>query len=303
MKLLDDRDSNLDPVPAALGAGLGPGPPQRMAGSIQDPVPSGPSGLWPKGAPSLLLRGRDAPTVSRDRHFRRVARRPPAHLLRRGHLALVLTLLLAPTLALANDDARRAGHLQSQAQEAYDGGQLDQAMRLAKQAILLNAGPGTWLAQQIRIEVLERQGHIEEAMTFLEDYMGLDGLFPEHVAWGRETRGRLSGRLIVAAAEAERAAEGTQIRRGVGVGFLVGGAVPLATGIGFLANYGRLGGQAQYDGWAQAGGALLAVGIAAEATGAILLASSGMRSPVAVLPMPLRDGVALAIAFRPEVIP
>ena len=217
-------------------------------------------------------------------------------------LALVLALLLSPALAQADDDARRAGHLQSQAQEAYDEGELDRAMRLAKQAIVLNAGPGTWLAQQIRIEVLEKQGQLDDAMMFLEDYMALDGLFPEHVAWGRETRGRLSGRLIVAAAEEERAAEGTRVRRGVGVGFLVGGAVPLATGIGFLANYGRLGGQPQYDGWAQAGGALLVLGIAADVTGAILVASTAAPMPVAVLPIPLPDGMAVAITVRPEVM-
>ena len=106
--------------------------------------------------------------------------------------ALILALLLLPSLAMANDDARRAGQLQTQAQEAFDGGELEQAMRLAKQAILLNSGPGTWLAQQIRIEVLEKQGRLRDAMGFLEDYMALDGLFPEHVAWGREARGRLT---------------------------------------------------------------------------------------------------------------
>ena len=78
--------------------------------------------------------------------------------------------------------------------------------------------------------------------------------------------------------------------------------MPLATGIGFLANYGRLGGQPQYDGWAQAGGALLAVGAAVEVIGAILVATSASPAPVAVLPMPLPDGMAIAITLRPEVM-
>ena len=203
---------------------------------------------------------------------------------------LGLLLLLLPSLAAAGDDARRAGQRQSQAQEAFDAGNLDQAMRLAKQAIVLNAGPGTWLAQQIRIEVLEKQGAYRDARGYLEDYMSLDGLFPEHVAWGRETRGRLEGRLIVAEAAEARDREGQQVRRGLGIGLLVGGAVPLATGIGFLANYGRLGAEPQYAGWGQAGGGLLALGAALEAVGAVLVATSAPAPRLVLLPTPLPDG-------------
>ncbi len=214
----------------------------------------------------------------------------------RSAAVLLLLALLLPTTASADDDARRAGQLQTQSQEAFDAGQLDQAMRYAQQAILLNSGPGTWLAQQIRIEVLERKGQIRDAIGYLEDYMALDGLFPEHVAWGREARGRLDGRLIVAEAEAARAREGLQVRRGVGIGCLVGGAAPLATGVGFLANFASKGGGPEYGGWAQAGGALVAVGAAAEVVGAVLVATTASPPPVALVPAPLADGFALALS-------
>ncbi len=205
-------------------------------------------------------------------------------------------LLAAPARA---DDAARAGELQRDALEALEAGDDTAALRLAEDAILLNAGPATWLARQVQIEALERLGRIDDALEALQGYMALDGLFPEHVAWGREVRGRLEGRRIVADAEAQRAGEQARIRRGLGVGLLVGGAAPTVVGVGFLANYGRLGGDpARYGGWGEAGGGLLAAGLAVEAVGVILLASSGGAAPVAVAPLPLQGGGGVVVSLR-----
>lgn len=218
-------------------------------------------------------------------------------------LLLIALALLVAAPAWASVEARRAGELQAEARAAYDDGDRDLALKRAEQAILLDDGPTTWLAQQIRIEVFEERGELKTAMGHLETYMGLEGLFPEHLAWGREARGRLEGKLIAAEARSQGAGTEAGVRRGIGVATMVGGAVPLATGIGFLANYQRLGGTDEFGGWAQAGGALLGVGIGLEVVGGVLLATSFAPAPVAVLPVPLDRGVGVAIVINPGVLP
>ncbi len=214
-------------------------------------------------------------------------------------LPLLAVLLLAGP-ALADDDARRAGRLQLEAKDAFEGGELEDALALARRAIDLVPGPETWLARQIQVEALERLGRIRDAVEALDAYLSVDGLFPEHLSWGREARGRLEGKVIVADAEALRLAQRARVQRGLGIGLVVGGGLPTATGVGFLVNYGRLGGDwASYGGWAQAGAAFLAVGLAVEITGAILLATSGRQPVVAVAPVPLEAGFGLALTFSP----
>jgi tetratricopeptide (TPR) repeat protein len=189
-------------------------------------------------------------------------------------LAALLLALLLPGSAQAGEEAtdpERAAQIQEQAKEALDDGRLDEAGRLAGRAVELDPSLSTWLARQVRIEALEQQGRYEAALTYIEEYLDLDGLFAEHRAWGKEARQRIRDAM---SAGATRQAEAT--RRGLGVGLVVGGAVPLGVGVGFLANYGRLGGDFDtYGGWMQTGVALLAVGAAIDVVGAILLATAG----------------------------
>ena len=195
---------------------------------------------------------------------------------------LLLLLLALPSPATAKD-ARRAGEIQLQAREALDEGDAEDALRLARRAISLEAGPSTWLAQQIQIEILERRGSLEQAMGCVQDYLALDGLFPEHVVWGEEARRRLGDAL------ARRRAQRTG-RRGAGVALVVGGAAPLGIGVGFLANYGQqlgAGGAPElFGGFLDAGIALAMAGGVAEGVGIALAASAGQT--------PRRAGLARA---------
>lgn len=220
---------------------------------------------------------------------------------------LALTLLLAlacgdarPALAASSEDAQRAGQIQVQAKEAWDERDGEEALRLATRAISLDPGAGTWLAQQIRVEVLEFRGALEEAMEHVEAYLALDGLFPEHVAWGEEAKARIGERLAVARGK-------TRLRRGrlgAGVGLAVGGAVPLGLGIGWMANYGAKTGaglpKEDYLGFLDAGIALTAVGAVMEGVGVALIASGAGDGGVAVVPSlgvgP--DGVAVGLSGR-----
>jgi hypothetical protein len=189
-------------------------------------------------------------------------------------LVAVVLLIGLPAAAVAGEEApdpERAVQIQEQAKEALDAGHLDEAARLAGRAVELDPSLSTWLARQVRIEAHERQQHYEAALTFIEEYLDLDGLFAEHRAWGKEARQRIRDAMATGQARQVQAAQ-----RGVGVGLLVGGAAPLGIGIGFLVNYGRLGGDFDsYGGWLQTGVALAAVGVAFEAVGAILVATAG----------------------------
>ena len=222
--------------------------------------------------------------------------------LARALLPLLAALLLAGP-ALADDDARRAGRLQLEAKAAFEEGALDEALLLARRAIDLAPGPESWLARQIQVESLERLGRIDDALDAVEAYMAVDGLFPEHESWGREARGRLEGKRLVAEAETRRITEQARARRGVGIGLVIGGAAPTVTGVSLLVNYGRLGGDwADYGGWAQAGAAFLAVGLAVEVAGVILAATAGRSRGVALAPVPMDRGVGFVLTLTPSAI-
>ncbi|MCO4774145.1 MAG: hypothetical protein KDA24_29205, partial [Deltaproteobacteria bacterium] len=147
---------------------------------------------------------------------------------------LVMSAVAAPAWAADAEDSQRAGQIQLQAREAWEDGKTDEALRLAQRAISLDDGAATWLAQQIRVEALEAQGRYDEAMGHLRRYLRLDDLFPEHVAWGKEAKDRIGPKYDAWLAEKKA----REARRGIGVGTVVGGAVPLALGISWLANYG-----------------------------------------------------------------
>ena len=199
-------------------------------------------------------------------------------------LPLLLLLVLALPTSAAAEDTRRAGEIQLQAREALDRGNEDEALRLARRAISLDDGPTTWLAQQIQVEILEARGLLDQAMDRLQDYLALDGLFPEHQAWGKEARQRIG-----AALSRQRASRAG--RQGAGAALMVGGAVPLGIGIGFLGNYGqKTGGGGDpdlYGGFLDAGIGLTIAGALAEGVGIALVASTARRSTHAARPAPL----------------
>ncbi len=211
-------------------------------------------------------------------------------------LLSLLSLLAGPAWA---GDERRAGEIQRQAKDALAAGDADEALRLAERAISLEDGPSTWLAQQIRIEILEDRGDLGGAMKHLRAYLEIDGLFPEHRAWGEEARKRLGAKL-----DAVEQARG--VRRGVGGALLGVGAVPLGLGIASLANYGdktAAGNPAiAYEGYLDAGVVGLVVGGAMEGVGAALLASTAGRGGVASAPLPWAvadaDRVLLGLSGR-----
>lgn len=224
-------------------------------------------------------------------------------------------LLLSVTLACAApassawaasaEDSQRAGQIQLQAKDAWDAGKTADALRLAQRAISLDDGAATWLAQQIRIEALEEQGRYEEAMSHLRRYLRLDDLFPEHVAWGEEAKARIGPKYDAwLAAKKQREA-----RRGIGVGMAVGGAVPLALGAGWLANYGAKTGaglpKEDYEGFVDGGVAMLIAGGIMEGVGIALIASSADGPATAALPRdahlviaPAPGGVSVGLTGR-----
>ena len=217
-------------------------------------------------------------------------------------LSLLILLVLVLPAPAAADDSRRAGEIQLQAREALDEGETDRALELARRAISLDDGPTTWLAQQIQVEVLEQRAQLEAAMTALGDYLELQGLFPEHVAWGEEARDRIGAALT----RQRRSRAG---RQGAGAALMVGGAVPLGVGLGFLANHGSktaTGGDPDlYGGFLDAGLALTLGGAVAEGLGIALLASTARRpghaARVVAAPAVAVDadgGVVLGLAGR-----
>ncbi len=193
---------------------------------------------------------------------------------------LLFGLLASPAWA---GDARRAGEIQRQAEQALSNGDRDEALKLAQRAISLEAGPSTWLAQQIRVEILEGRGELSQAMRHLRDYLAIDGLFPEHRAWGEEARGRITKKLGVI----ERAGS---TRKGVGIALVGGGALPLGLGIASLANYGDKvaagNNPIAYEGYLDAGVAAIVVGGIMEGVGIALIASGGAKDGLARAPMP-----------------
>lgn len=211
-------------------------------------------------------------------------------------LPLLLLLLIALPAPAAANDSRRAGEIQLLAREALDQGNPEEALRLARRAISLEAGPTTWLAQQIQIEILEVRGNLEQAMGRLHDYLALDGLFPEHVAWGEEARLRIGDALA-------RQRTRRSGRRGAGVALIVGGAAPLGIGVGFLANYGQktgAGGAPElYGGFLDAGLALTIAGSVAEGLGIALAASTAPRPGQAGL---LRPAPTLVVSSEGRVV-
>ena len=210
----------------------------------------------------------------------------------------ILLLLIMASPAWAGDE-RRAGEIQRQAKEALADGDVDEALRLSQRAISIEAGPSTWLAQQIRIEILEERGELTDAMRHLRAYLDIDGLFAEHQAWGKEARARLRDRLALI--EQQRS-----VRRGAGIALVGVGALPLALGIASLAQYGDKtgagGSAAAYEGFLDAGVVGLIVGGAMEGVGIALLASSASRGGLAKAPVPwlVADGggVVLGVAGR-----
>lgn len=175
-------------------------------------------------------------------------------------------------------DSQRAGEIQIQAEQAWRDGRLDDALRLAARAAGLDPGPSTWLAQQIRIEVLEKQGLLRQAREHLGSYMALEGLFAEHRDWGREVGERLDQELErrrVAAAVLEQA---RLRRRGVGIGLMVGGVVPLGLGLGFLGNYAWQGADpALSGGWRDCAAVLFGAALVMEGIGIALAVSASKR--------------------------
>jgi len=202
-----------------------------------------------------------------------------------------LALLLAGPFAVSTaqarpsaEDSMRAGQIQVQAKEAWEAGKDSEALRLASRAISLDPGATTWLAQQIRVEVLEEQGKLEEAMTHVRTYLRIDGLFPEHEAWGEEAKERIGEKLAtINAALAQRRA-----RTGAGAGMAIGGAIPLAIGIGWLGNYGSKTGQGlpaeDYAGFLDGGAVMVGIGGVLEGVGIALIASGATKPAVASRP-------------------
>ena len=109
-------------------------------------------------------------------------------------------------------------------------------------------------------------------MTFLRDYLALEGLFPEHRAWGLEAETRIGGVLEKRRQRELILKRKVRGRRGVGIGLMAAGAVPLGIGLGFAANFGHNGSDIErYGGWLDSGLVLIGVGAALEAFGLVLV--------------------------------
>jgi len=215
-------------------------------------------------------------------------------------LCFALATIAAPVAASAADsDAVRAAQIQAEARDAHDAGDQDKALRLCTRAIALDPGPATWLAQQLRIEILEERGELDEAWEHLRAYLALDGLFPEHRAWGEEADDRISAAREAAAAQARRTAT---LQRGAGIGLIVGGAVPLGVGVGFLAQYGSktsdpLFTDGWYDGFLDGGAALTAAGATVLVVGVIVAATAPKTDGFAALPTFDFDGRTVRVGL------
>jgi hypothetical protein len=161
------------------------------------------------------------------------------------------------------------------AREALDEGDEQRALNLAQRAVDLDPGPTTWLAQQIRVEILERKGELDRAQGYLDAYLALPGLFTEHRAWGEEVWSRLAASR--ASRDAVLAAEGRALltRRRVGIGLLLAGVAEQGVGAGFLINFHHQGADpAHSGGWQDTGLILSGVGAALWIPGVVLALSA-----------------------------
>ncbi len=126
-------------------------------------------------------------------------------------------------------------------------------------------------------------------MTHVRTYLRIDGLFPEHEAWGEEARDRIGSTLAATNALLEE----RRARAGVGAGLAIGGAIPLGIGIGWLANYGSKTAQEldpeDYEGFLDGGAVMVGIGGVLEGVGIALIASGA--------------GKPKGTASRPSVVP
>ncbi len=196
-------------------------------------------------------------------------------------------------------DTLRAGQLQAMAREAVDGGDEERALQLATRAADLDPGPTTWLAQQIRIEILERRGQLDEASEFLERYLALDGLFTEHRAWGHEVAGRISAARVARDADAAALYEALVARRRAGIALAAGGAAAAGIGVGFLVNFHHQGADpAHSGGWQDAGLVLSGVGAGLIVPGLVAALSTLPRArPVTAAILPAPGGLWLVVRW------
>ncbi len=220
-------------------------------------------------------------------------------MLRTLPLLLLLSALLPVAAFAADSDEVRASQIQAEAKDAFDAGDTDKALRLAGRAIALDSGPATWLARQLRIEILEDRGELTEAADHLAEYLSLEGLFPEHRAWGEEAEERIEGKLAAVAEGARRTAD---VQRGAGIGLIVGGVVPLGIGVGFLAQYGSktsdpLFEGGWFDGFLDGGIALTATGAGLLVAGIVVAATAPKADGFAAVPTLDFDGRTLSFGL------
>lgn len=221
-------------------------------------------------------------------------------------LSVALLCTVSATTAAADgglpsEETLRAGQVQVRADEARQAGRLDEALDLASEAIGLDPGATTWLAQQIRIEILEESGRPEEAMTCLLAYVALEGLFPEHRTWGDEAIARIGARLAERTARREEVRRRLAGRRVAGGALMAFGAAPIGVGAGFVGNFAWNGSDVvDYGGWLDCGLVLVGVGAAIEVSG-VVVALAGEKDavpPVALGLIPAPDGAVLLAGGR-----
>ncbi len=221
---------------------------------------------------------------------------------RRALLLLVVSLLAVAAAGPATAAERlgeRAGELQLAADRALRSGDSRLAASLAAQALALDGGPASWLAWQVRIDALERMGRLGAALDAAKEYLALDGLFPEHRAWGIEARGRLRSHLGDVRASRRVVGGEPERRRGAGVVLVLTALAPLGVGVASVANFVHQGNDVEISGgWLDLGAPLIVAGAAVEIAGIVLLASSGPAPPrSAAILLPVPGGLVLAGRF------
>ena len=197
-----------------------------------------------------------------------------------------------------------AATLQAQAIAAAVDERWDIARQKALAALTLDTTVGTAQSRLVLARALEALGDPDAALREVDNYLGLP-LLTRDVARGQEIRERIVDQLRArdrAAAHARetqqrqrsrsRLAPGVRQQRGGAIGLLAGGAVPTVMGIWFVGtdlNYATRG--IDSGTWAAIGAPLLITGLAMEAIGGVILATSSRR-PARSARLQLHGGVA-----------
>ncbi len=203
-----------------------------------------------------------------------------ARMARGSCLALLCLLALSVGTPVLADEAEeegdfdrldRADETVRKAVEAADAGDWEEAKRLAEEVMFLDDSYATAPARIVLVPALEREEAYDSALYELKQYFGLP-LTDSERAEGERLQARLEARK---AGTYRRPRRPMSRNNRIGLGLVLGGAVPAIVGGSLLANDIHWAAVGVPSGtWAAIGTPVMIVGLAVDIIGIVVLARS-----------------------------